>query len=279
MEGEAAGEHGLARPGRAHHEQPVASRRRDRHRPLGQLLVGHVPEVGRVAAAAPPPGLMADERLQGRGPVPQLREPADAEDPLRPAADERACRRDHQTKPVRAGEQRVGHVAADRTDRPVEPELANEEQPAGHLGRKLRGGDEDGDGDRQVIGRPRLPQLARGQVDRDVLPGQPKAARLEGAAHPRPRLEDRRVRHPHDVEPRQPVREAHLHLHDVRLDPVQRRRAHDRGPRPHHSSAPKAFLTWCRWAVPSSSTVIDMTSKRTSRAQSISRRRTTAASR
>ena len=122
--------------------------------------------------------------------------------PLRPAADERACRRDHQTKPVRAG--RAARRPCRRgPDRPTRRARARQRRAArgATSGGSCAGGDEDGDGDRQVIGRPRLPQLARGQVDRDVLPGQPKAARLEGAAHPRPRLEDRRVRHPHDVEP------------------------------------------------------------------------------
>jgi hypothetical protein len=57
----------------------------------------------------------------------------------------------------------------------VERELADEERALDGLGPDLFRGDQHADGDGQVVGRPGLADVGRGQVDGDALAGKEQA--------------------------------------------------------------------------------------------------------
>jgi len=79
------------------------------------------------------------------------------------------CRRGIEYPGYRRGD---GQDAVDVAHGAVEGELADEERVLDRLGPRLLRGDEHAHGDGQVVGRPSLADVGRGQVDGDALAGE-----------------------------------------------------------------------------------------------------------
>ena len=92
-----------------------------------------------------------------------------------------------------------GQDALGVAHRAVQRQLAQEDGML-HVGHRLLGGDEEAHGDGQVVGRPLLPEVGRGQVHGDAPVGEGEAGVADRGAHPLLRLLHRRVRQADDGE-------------------------------------------------------------------------------
>jgi len=120
---------------------------------------------------------------------------------------------------VLPGHRDHGQDAVGVAYRPVQRKFSHHQgflQVGGHLA----GGHAHAQGHGQVVGRPLLAQVRRGQVDGDLLVGGEKRP---GVAHagpnPLPRLLDGGIGQAHHAEGRDPVGDIHLHLDDGSLQP------------------------------------------------------------
>jgi hypothetical protein len=116
--------------------------------------------------------------------------------------------------------QHPGH----RPHRPVERQLADHRQLRQRLPLELPGGDQQGDGDRQVEARAGLAEAGRRQVDDDPSQRELEAAVGERRPHPLARLPDRRVGQADQGEGGQAAVDVDLDPHRPRGDAVERER-------------------------------------------------------
>ena len=167
----------LARPGRADHQHVVAARRRDFHRALGVGLAAHVAEVDVVVRRLDreelpriPPEPCRSDRSSSRNAAASASQvtgytasasSTDASEVL-PAA------RRHRPGP-RGSPGAPSAGAAHGMDGPVEGQLPHHEQSRQPIGldRARRG--QEPERDRQVEAHTFLPQIGRGEIDRDAL--------------------------------------------------------------------------------------------------------------
>ena len=227
--GQAAGQHGLARPGRAHHAEVVAAGGGDLQGALHVFLPLHVGKVGagkvvrprrpgrrRLQMGLPPqmgrqlPHALHRVDLQpagqsglgggGGGDV----QPLDA----RPPGGQGHGQHPHH-RPQGAGQRQLPHVGAVR---PVQPEL-----PPGGQNTRQNG---------QIVHRAPLALVGGSQVDRDAGHREGEAAVFNGGAHPVPGLLHRRVRQAHDLKGGQTGRQVALCPHLIAGDPAQPQGAH-----------------------------------------------------
>ena len=175
--GQAAGEHGLARPRRPDHEQIVPPAGSDFEGALGVILAAHVRKVNPVVGVAAkhlihvqfvgPLACVAGQNGQG------LAQRTDA-------IDERSIgngglagvlrRHDHAVEALLV--QGCGHRQhpVDRADAAVEREFAQERELGETHGLDLPRGRQDADGDGQVKSRAFLFAIGRREIDGDLAP-------------------------------------------------------------------------------------------------------------
>ena len=219
--GQAPGQHGLARTGRADEEHVVPSGGGDLQGPLGVLLAHDIPEVRQG-------GEVLRLRLPGRGGregrlAPEMGEKL--RDILRPVDREAlgqgglggVLRRDVEGADAGCpGGQGHGQDAGDAPEGAGEGEFAQE-------GRVLRQGwqvtvrRQDAEKDGQVIDRAGLLGARRGQVHGDAAHGELGPAVFHGGPDPLPGLPDGGVRQAHDVKGREPAGEEALRKDRVAL--------------------------------------------------------------
>ena len=99
----------------------------------------------------------------------------------------------------------------------VQRKLAEQQSRVGYRG-DLAGAQQDRDGDGQVIGRPRLPQVRRRQADGDPPHGKLVAGVPYRRPHPLPRLLHRRIGKADDVKRGQTRRDVYLDLDDQTVE-------------------------------------------------------------
>jgi hypothetical protein len=221
--GQAGGEHGLARPRRPREQQVVAAGGAHLQRGAPDGLTPHVGQIGR-----PGPGRAgeAPRRVEPRLVAPQAvhQLPEGGGHPHLVTAQHRRLGgrirgHDHRTG-VEAGDHR--HHPGHRSQRPVEPQLAQEGATGDRVGGEVAGGDQQADGDREVEAGPALADgTRRGQVDGDPLQWPREPAGEEGGAHPVARLAARRVGQAHHVERGQAGRHVHFHGERASVDAEQ----------------------------------------------------------
>ena len=208
---QAFGQHRLARPGRAHHEEVVPPRRRDLEGVAAQALPPHIGQVGnhwrhgsrarRREGWPRVPGAQETRQLGQRchavGGVPpdQGRLTGVAQGHDQPVRCRRIGQRDH-----------AGHVA----QRAVQAELAAEGQPLGAGRRELPRRHQDAHGDGQVEPGARFAHARWCKVDGDPPQRPREPAREQGCTHPVARLAHGGVGEPDDGEPGQPVGDMDL---------------------------------------------------------------------
>ena len=226
--GHAAGHQRFAAARRADHQHVVASGGGDLQRTLGLGLALDVAEVLRVLAAADQ-GLVGDGLNGGDGQFSgevahRGAQGVDRED-LQPldAADLVGVRGGKQDLPhaVLPGGDDHGQRAAHRAHGAIQRELAEDHHALqGLLPERAHAG-EDPEGEGEVVGGALLLQIGRGQVHRQALRREGKAAVFQRRAHALPGFLHRGVRQPHDFEHRHPVGQVDLHVHREALDAGQ----------------------------------------------------------
>ena len=190
------GEHRLARPGRADHQQVVAAGGGDLQRPAGHGLAADVGEVGQrrrfgrrrggpgSSGHGASPVSASDDLGQRRG---------DAHVALGGARAPRQLRRRGTTTSTSPSTATIGATPGTRRSVPSRPSsprnASSSDERLGHLA----GCDEDADGDRQVEAGTDLARARRRQVDRDALVRPLEAGAHHGGADAVARLAARTV--------------------------------------------------------------------------------------
>jgi hypothetical protein len=203
--GQAFGEHGLARAGRAEQRHVVAAGRRQFDGPPPPFLPHHV---GEVDAGRRVDSLGGGRVEQGTVAAQEVDEPAQRVGRLDHDAGDQGRLdgvggRDHRVAQARAhrGEDRRQH-AAHRPHGAVEPELADQHRLPQRLGRHRARRGEQRQRDAEVERGAVLRQVSRQEVDREAAL-RPRLARVDHRrAHPVPRLGQRRVGKPGDHQAR-----------------------------------------------------------------------------
>ena len=113
-------------------------------------------------------------------------------------------------------------------------------------GAHLPGGEQDADGDGDVVGSAVLAPVGRRQVDRDAGERVVEAGVPDGAADSLACLRERCVRQPHDLAARQAGRDVHLDAHELPAQAADDRgvqdREHGRESGERHFTAPSPIL-------------------------------------
>ena len=220
---EAAGQHRLARSGRAGQEQVVAPRRGDLERPPGPRLPAHLREVG--AGALVPDGCGSGTGAGSARPAQDLDRVAEVarSDDLDAAAEtglsSALARDDERLDP--SPPRRLGHRqgAPHGPQTPVEAELGGRCDALDPLGGRLARHREHGQRDREIEPGPLLALLGRRQVDREPRAREAVLRRGDPASDPLARLLDGAIGEPDDDEARHPVDQVRLDLDAPRRDP------------------------------------------------------------
>ena len=228
--GERAGEQRLAAAGRAGHDDIVPARRRDFQPALGVLLPAHFGEVGAA-------GILPNVGVDGRG---RLRRDQFLADEMADEADERCDRIDRHARHERglggivggddqrreaARLRRVGNRQhpINVAHAAVEREFPDDERGRDCLVRNvdLHGGEQDAEGNRQVVRRPLLADVRRGEIDGDAPGGEAAAAVADGGAHPLLRLLHGGVGQSDNIKGRHPRANIYLHRDRHAVQPDQ----------------------------------------------------------
>ncbi len=125
-----------------------------------------------------------------------------------------------------SGEGGDGQDAVDVAYRSIEGELADDQRVLDGLGPYLLGGDEDGDGDGEIVGRSLLADIRRGEVDGDALAGEHEPRVLYGRTDALPRFLDGRIREADDSEARHTAGCIDLDLDDEAVEALQSTTGH-----------------------------------------------------
>ena len=171
-------------------------------------------------------GLVGDVGAQGRAAVQvaeQVAEAADRQDLH--AADQRRLARvilrdEGAAHPTLTGERDHREDTVEVAHRAVEAELADDHRIVeARAGIELAGGQEDAEGDRQVVGGAALAQVGRGEVDGDVAVGEAGAGIAQGGAHALLRLLDGGVRQPDNEHAGLARADVDLDLDELAVEP------------------------------------------------------------
>ena len=230
-------QHGLARAGRAAHQQVVAASGGDFERALGALLPLDVTQVGLAARAAPDARLGPGHDLRPLEMIGELDERARRENidlgrgprRLRPTiigAD--------QAVTARVGGDGGGQRAGDRGDRAIERQFADDRVALERIGRNGADGRHDPQRDRQVVMATFLGHVGGREIDGDPPRRQGQPARHQRRTHPFAGLAHRLVGQPDEREFHVAVGNLHLNVDWPGLDALERqcRHTHDHGTLP-----------------------------------------------
>jgi hypothetical protein len=223
--GQAPGEHGLARTGRADQEDVVPAGRGDLQSPLGGRLAADLTEVHRIRRALGHErrhvGL---DRRQGFGAGEMV---ADLLQRARTAHLEAGdygrlgqivLRHQDGGTTRRARREGHGEGTTDGAEVSLEPHLADHERVGEALAGDLAAGDQDAQGNGQVERRAILPDVGGGQVDGDPAEGEFVSGVGQGRADPFPTLFDRAMGQANGVEGGETAADVHFHVHGIRVD-------------------------------------------------------------
>ena len=209
--GQRAGQHGLPGPGTAHKQHVVPAGCRDLQRPFGLLLPQHLRHIkfrrGRLCVLRGTRGVRQrfNERrpLQMRQHLFQALQRVDRQPTNDGGLVGRVLGDEQMGAPRRLGVQGQQQRPAGVAQRTVQRQLAEEQAP----GRQRAAGHrhQDPDGDRQIIERPLLRDVGRGEVDGNAALRELEVGVGNGRPDPLLALFDALARQPHDLKRRQPA--------------------------------------------------------------------------